>query len=74
MKIQQAWDRIQSQFQAPFSAKEVVGSAHGDNRLGGNSLLDCMVFGRVTGVACGKHVLGDKGKAISRGTCQWSEC
>ena len=37
MKIQQAWDRIQSQFQAQYATTEVVGSAHGDNRLGGNS-------------------------------------
>ena len=72
-EIQQAWVGIQSQFQAPYAAKEVVGSAHGDNRLGGNSLLDCVVFGRVTGVACGKYVLGDEGEAISRGTCRWSE-
>ena len=47
---------------------------HGNNRLGGKSLLDCVVFGRVTGVACGKYVWGDIGKTISRGTCRWSEC
>jgi len=30
---------------------------HGNNRLGGNSLLDCVVFGRVTGVAATKYIL-----------------
>ena len=33
---------------------------HGNNRLGGNSLLDCVVYGRVTGLYCMKHVLGCK--------------
>jgi len=30
-----------------FAAGEVTGGVHGDNRLGGNSLLECVVFGRV---------------------------
>ena len=38
---------------------------HGNNRLGGKSLLDCLVFGRVTGVACARYVLDDSTKAIS---------
>merc|ERR1719421_2662578 len=32
-----------------YSAGELAGGIHGRNRLGGNSLLDCVVFGRVTG-------------------------
>lgn len=28
---------------------EVVGGVHGENRLGGNSLLDCVVFGQIVG-------------------------
>merc|ERR1719183_2726527 len=31
-----------------YCAGEVAGGVHGNNRLGGNSLLDCVVFGRVT--------------------------
>ena len=38
---------------------------HGNNGLDGNSLLDCVVFGRVTGVACARYVLGDNTKAVS---------
>merc|ERR1711998_45454 len=32
-----------------FAAGEVTGGVHGKNRLGGNSLLDCVAFGRVAG-------------------------
>jgi succinate dehydrogenase/fumarate reductase flavoprotein subunit len=32
-----------------FAAGEVMGGVHGENRLGGSSLLDCVVFGRVAG-------------------------
>ena len=58
MKIQQAWDRIQSQFQSLYTAEEAVG-------LGGTSLLDCVIFGRVTGVACARNVLSDRVKVTS---------
>merc|ERR1711871_1162746 len=34
-----------------YCAGEVAGGVHGNNRLGGNYLLDCVVFGRVTGLA-----------------------
>ena len=34
---------------------EIAGGVHGNNRLGGNSLLDCVVFGRVAGKADLKH-------------------
>ena len=32
-----------------FAAGEVAGGVHGANRLGGNSLLECVVFGRRAG-------------------------
>jgi flavocytochrome c len=34
-----------------YAAGEVVGGVHGEQRLGGSSLLDCVVFGRVAGRA-----------------------
>merc|ERR1719336_1359287 len=38
--------------------EEVAGGVHGNNRLGGNSLLDCVVFGRVAGKHCARYLLG----------------
>jgi len=32
-----------------FGAGEVTGGVHGENRLAGNSLLECVVFGRRAG-------------------------
>merc|ERR1719491_1851021 len=43
-----------------YAAGEVAGGVHGNNRLGGNSLLDCVVFGRVAAKHCAKYMLGDK--------------
>merc|ERR1719284_2289182 len=47
-----------------YCAGEVAGGVHGNNRLGGNSLLDCVVFGRVTAVAATKYILGNDVKKI----------
>ena len=35
---------------------KVAGGVHGNNRLGGNSLQDCVVFSRVAGVHCAKYM------------------
>jgi FAD-dependent fumarate reductase len=36
-----------------FGAGEVTGGLHGANRLAGNSLLECVLFGRIAGInAC----------------------
>lgn len=34
-----------------IASPQAAGGIHGNNRLGGNSLLDCVVFGRVAGKA-----------------------
>merc|ERR1740138_2035996 len=47
-----------------YAAGELAGGVHGNNRLGGNSLLDCVVFGRVSGVDCAKYMLGDDVKKV----------
>merc|ERR1711937_1071718 len=41
-----------------YAAGEVAGGVHGNNRLGGNSLLDCVVFGRVAGKHCTQYMNG----------------
>merc|ERR1712056_55233 len=48
-----------------YAAGEVAGGIHGNNRFGGNSLLDCVVFGRVSGKAAAKYILGDDVKETS---------
>ncbi|KAK8064340.1 hypothetical protein PG994_006978 [Apiospora phragmitis] len=39
-----------------WTAGEITGGIHGDNRLGGSSLLECVVFGRVAGSEAAKYV------------------
>merc|ERR1719230_1368465 len=47
-----------------YAAGEVAGGVHGNNRLGGNSLLDCVVFGRVAALDCAKYMLGNGVKQV----------
>ena len=42
-----------------YAAGEVAGGIHGRNRLGGNSLLDCVVFGRVCGASASRALFRD---------------
>jgi succinate dehydrogenase/fumarate reductase flavoprotein subunit len=39
-----------------YSAGEVSGGVHGENRLMGNSLLDVCVFGRIAGISAAQYV------------------
>merc|ERR1711941_221776 len=47
-----------------YAAGEVAGGVHGNNRLGGNSLLDCVVFGRVAAQDCAQYMLGKDQKDV----------
>jgi FAD-dependent fumarate reductase len=51
---------IQSGLEKPigglWAAGEVTGGVHGENRLGGSSLLECVVFGRRAGDGVAKHL------------------
>jgi len=40
-----------------FATGEVCGGVHGKNLLGGSSLLDCVVFGRISGATVTKYIL-----------------
>lgn len=46
-----------------FAGGEIAGGVHGANRLGGSSLLDCVVFGRVTGLSAAKYLLDKLSKS-----------
>lgn len=43
-----------------WGAGEVTGGVHGGNRLGGSSLLECVVFGRIAGDQCAEYIEGRK--------------
>jgi succinate dehydrogenase/fumarate reductase flavoprotein subunit len=40
-----------------FACGEVAGGVHGANRLGGSSLLGCVVYGRVAGATAASYLL-----------------
>jgi FAD-dependent fumarate reductase len=42
-----------------WAAGEVTGGVHGENRLGGSSLLECVVFGRRAGDGAAKYLGGN---------------
>lgn len=48
-----------------FAAGEVTGGVHGENRLGGNSLLECVVFGRLAGERAGTIKQQDDAACLS---------
>jgi len=55
-----------------FGAGEVCGGIHGKNRLGGSSLLDCVVFGRVSGASAARYLFtqllnAPRGAALGQG-------
>merc|ERR1719446_76302 len=48
-----------------YAAGEIAGGIHGNNRLGGNSLLDCVVFGRVAGKHAANYMLKGNTKKVN---------
>lgn len=50
------------QIKGLYAAGEVMGGVHGKNRLGGNSLLDCVVYGRVAGRTCVAELPANSGR------------
>jgi len=51
-----------------WAAGEVAGGVHGKNRLGGSALLECVVFGRVSGASAVKYLNSSGATASARGT------
>lgn len=55
-----------------FAAGECTGGLHGANRLAGNSLLDCLVFGKQAGINAAFHVAQLSQKSTSVNTTSYS--
>lgn len=49
-----------------FACGEVAGGVHGANRLGGSSLLGCVVFGRVSGDSAAAYLLQATSAAVQK--------
>jgi len=50
--------------QGLYAAGEVAGGVHGENMLGGNSLLDAVVFGRIAALSACKSYLGSEMESV----------
>lgn len=48
-------DEYRTPIEGLWAAGEITGGVHGDNRLGGSSLLECVVFGRIAGNEAAKY-------------------
>ena len=46
----------QKPFESLFACGELAGGVHGSNRLGGSSLLGCVVYGRVAGASASQYL------------------
>jgi L-aspartate oxidase len=51
-------DRGETTLEGVFACGEIAGGTHGRNRMMGNSLLECTVFGRRAGAAAAEKVRG----------------
>lgn len=52
----QVLDMEQKPFEGLFACGELAGGVHGANRLGGSSLLGCVVYGRVAGDSASNYL------------------
>jgi succinate dehydrogenase / fumarate reductase, flavoprotein subunit len=57
-----------------YASGEVAGGMHGSNRLGGNSLSDLLVFGRISGEGASAYVKALKGEYPTATDKQIGQC
>jgi succinate dehydrogenase / fumarate reductase flavoprotein subunit len=57
-------DTQETRVKGLFAAGECAGGMHGSNRLGGNSLSDLLVFGRIAGLHAGKYAKATGAKSV----------
>jgi succinate dehydrogenase/fumarate reductase flavoprotein subunit len=60
-----------------FAAGEVTAGVNGANRVGGNALMECVVFGDIAGKSAARYAMGVRGgklkREIVRGKFSWKE-
>jgi succinate dehydrogenase/fumarate reductase flavoprotein subunit len=68
-------DCAQTAIPGLFAAGEVTAGVHGANRMGGNALMECTVFGNIAGESAARYAMGvRRGKSkreMARGTFPW---
>src|SRR3984957_9984533 len=66
-------DTQQSRVEGLFAAGECAAGMHGANRLGGNSLSDLLVFGRIAGLHAAKYAKGRAASSLDEGEIEEAE-
>jgi succinate dehydrogenase / fumarate reductase flavoprotein subunit len=66
-------DTQQSRVEGLFAAGECAAGMHGANRLGGNSLSDLLVFGRISGLHAAKYAKGREAPSLDVGEIEAAE-
>ncbi|KAK5087907.1 Osmotic growth protein [Lithohypha guttulata] len=60
----------QKPFESLFACGELAGGVHGANRLGGSSLLGCVVYGRVAGASASQYLFQELTRGGITGAAQ----
>ncbi len=63
----------ESRIEGLFAAGECAAGMHGANRLGGNSLSDLLVFGRIAGLHAAKYAKNRSAASIDEGEVEAAE-
>jgi len=59
--------RAQTAISGLFAAGEVISGVHGANRVGGNALTECLVFGDIAGESAARYAMGTSRGKPKRG-------
>jgi succinate dehydrogenase/fumarate reductase flavoprotein subunit len=60
-------ERAETQIRGLFAAGEVTSGIHGANRLGGNALTECIVFGKIAGRSAAEYARSTGNLKIDKG-------
>ncbi len=56
--------RCETDIPGMYAGGEVAGNVHGANRLGGNALTDCQVFGKIAGAEAAEYASKEEGHGV----------